>query len=737
MIVTTRRERVGVALILVASFLLFNLYNALTPLFEASDELWHYPLVQYLATGHGLPIQYKDETDADAPWRQEASQPPLYYFIAALVTTPIDTSNWREVHRINPHADNGVPTRDGNQNAILHTHAEAFPWTRAALAVHVARLLSTLLSTLTVFFAYLIARELFPHSLSLRLGTMLFTAFVPMFAFISGSVNNDNAAVLFATIGVWWALRSLRVGDLSARGALIAGVIAGLGALSKSSALGLVGLFGLSALLTFARVRPRDKSALIRLIVYAALVVIAVVVITGWWFVRNQQLYGDWLGWNAFLDVVGRRVPPATLTQLWSEREGFVWAYWGVFGTLNVIMPHGVYDLLNVIALLALIGCVWALLRTRLHIASLAFPQLTLCVFWVALIFVSLLRWTALTPASQGRLMLPCIAVIAAGLAFGLAQLHRVLMWVGAALFASVAVFVPFALIAPTYAQPSPLRTAQPAHAINAVFANAIELIGSDEPSANAQPGQAVTLRLYWRMRASVERNFSVFVHLLDDNDVVIAQRDMYPGQGSLATSELATDFAWSDFYTLRIPRRGTLPPQHVRWEVGVYDVETGKRLTSNQTTDALRFGSLALARDENDHTPLLDYTNGMQLLSYDLAPRTLHAGELLTVTLQWRAARQVNADYKVSVQLLDDEDHKIAQHDATPANGDAPTSTWLRGAVIADVHPLQLAPAAPHKVYRVLIICYLPEDSSRLSAYDEHGQFVGDQIELTRIRIQ
>jgi len=64
MIVTSRRERFGVALILLASFLLFNLYNALTPLFEASDELWHYPLVQYLATGHGLPIQCKDETDA-------------------------------------------------------------------------------------------------------------------------------------------------------------------------------------------------------------------------------------------------------------------------------------------------------------------------------------------------------------------------------------------------------------------------------------------------------------------------------------------------------------------------------------------------------------------------------------------------------------------------------------------------------------------------------------------------
>ena len=114
---TARQERYGVALILAASFLLFCLYNALTPPFEASDELWHFPLVQFLATGHGLPVQHAGQTDSDAPWRQEASQPPLYYLMAAVVTAPIDSSNWRELRRINPHADNGVPTRDGNANA--------------------------------------------------------------------------------------------------------------------------------------------------------------------------------------------------------------------------------------------------------------------------------------------------------------------------------------------------------------------------------------------------------------------------------------------------------------------------------------------------------------------------------------------------------------------------------------------------------------------------------------------
>src|SRR5205085_12642469 len=130
------------------------------------------------------------------------------------------------------------------------------------------------------------------------------------------------------------------------------------------SALGLAGLFALAALFAFVRARQHDQAVMLKhLAGYGAIFIASVALIAGWWFVRNQMLYADWLGWNAFLDVVGRRVPPASLVQLWSEREGFVWAYWGVFGTLNVVMPHFVYDLLGVMALVALLGGASAVLR--------------------------------------------------------------------------------------------------------------------------------------------------------------------------------------------------------------------------------------------------------------------------------------------------------------------------------------------------------------------------------------
>jgi 4-amino-4-deoxy-L-arabinose transferase-like glycosyltransferase len=743
--VTPRAEKIGVTLIVIASFLLFSLYSILTPLFEASDELWHYPMVQHLASGGGLPVQRAGQTDADAPWRQEGSQPPLYYWIAAAFSAPFDFSNWREIRRINPHSDMGVPTRDGNANAILHTPTEQFPWTRAALAVRMARLVSILMSTATVYFSYLVARELFrddairearyaarsPQSI-LRLATPILIACVPMFAFISGAINNDNAAVMFSTIGVWWALRLMRLGDLSIKSALVAGAIAGLGALSKSSALGLVGLFGVAALLS-QKLEVRSKKYWLRLLRFTSTFLLLTFALTGWWFIRNQQLYGDLLGWNAFLDVVGRRDTPATLAQLWTEREGFIWAYWGVFGTLNLIMWPWVYDALNAMALLAVLGLV---LRITYHISGrepltrYAIRNALLCAFWVALVFVALLRWTSLTPASQGRLLFPCISVIAAAMAYGLWRLHRYLLMVVCVGMAALAIAVPFAIISPAYAQPADRWGARLPLPINATFGGAVQLVEGGTSLATVTPGEEITLRLNWQLTQPVTRNYSAFVHLIDENDVIVAQRDMYPGQGNLALSEQPAGRMWSDRYTLRVPALAPTPRQ-LRWAVGLYDYATGERLTLADGGDRAIFGAVALAPRVTDE-PLLRYANGLELVDYAITPDSPAPGATLTVTTRWRAAQALPADLTLSLQLLDERDGKIAQQDLTQS-----LTQWQPGQVVEITHALTIAPDAAPGVYRLLQVWYAPNDFARLPAYDARGQFAGDQIELTKLKVR
>ncbi|MDX1415721.1 MAG: hypothetical protein R3293_16105, partial [Candidatus Promineifilaceae bacterium] len=71
-------EKRILTLILFLFLILGFTYALTTPVFEASDELWHYPLVRHLADGNPLPVQVFDPELA-GPWKQEASQPPLYY----------------------------------------------------------------------------------------------------------------------------------------------------------------------------------------------------------------------------------------------------------------------------------------------------------------------------------------------------------------------------------------------------------------------------------------------------------------------------------------------------------------------------------------------------------------------------------------------------------------------------------------------------------------------------------
>ena len=76
--------------ILAAFVALCLIYAWATQVFEASDELWHFGLVDYIADTGELPVQ---NPDIETAWEQEGSQPPLYYLISAALVSPIDRSD--------------------------------------------------------------------------------------------------------------------------------------------------------------------------------------------------------------------------------------------------------------------------------------------------------------------------------------------------------------------------------------------------------------------------------------------------------------------------------------------------------------------------------------------------------------------------------------------------------------------------------------------------------------------
>lgn len=387
-------EKRWLSLILALFVLLGITYAVTTPVFEASDELWHYPMIRHLADGNDLPVQVFDPALA-GPWKQEASQPPLYYYLGAALTFWIDTSDMETIRWENPHVDNGIITQDGNNNLTVHDPAWN-PWQGSLLAVRIVRIFSVFLGAATVYLTYLIAKETIPTRPEVALGAAAINAFLPMFLFISGAVNNDNLAVPLSSLALLLMIRVVTrrqsidpqtpaVNCLQNgrywRHWLLIGIVIGLAVLTKEGTFGLIPIALGTAVISLWQ-NEKNKGGILSIkqlivIVGKAVLVllvtlIPVLLIAGWWYYRNIVLYGDWLGWNAFIAVLGQRAHPASIVQLWSERHGFMMSFWGLFGGVNVPMPMWIYTLLNTVLIFAVIGFIIYLIQILRQLSAIS-----------------------------------------------------------------------------------------------------------------------------------------------------------------------------------------------------------------------------------------------------------------------------------------------------------------------------------------------------------------------------
>jgi 4-amino-4-deoxy-L-arabinose transferase-like glycosyltransferase len=800
-------ERILLTGILVVFLLLGCFYSVVVPPFEASDELWHYPMVKYIADNGALPVQDPAKV---GPWRQEGSQPPLYYAVAALATFWIDTGDMSQVRHLNPQADNGIATPDGNVNLVVHRPGrEAFPWQGTVLAIHVIRILSVLMSGAGVLLTYLVVREVLPAQPALALGATAIHAFTPMVVFIAGSVNNDNLVVPLSSLALLMLLRLLRRrgGTLrqSAGRYLLLGLVLGLAALTKASSLALTLLTAL--VVTVRAVRRRSAGpagqATVRMwrefVVGALATLLPLLAIAGWWYLRNLRLYGDVSGLNAFIEILGKRDVPADLAQLWRERQSFLVGYWGNFGGLNVPMASWVYTVLNGSVVVAGLGLMAVLVKSRpispgsteggrreararadRHPAprdpgtlpgtlfnrvgptsridqerltpNVRRLPLVVCLLWGLGVVVPWAQWARVTWSSQGRLVFAALPVWSMLLALGwggwlLRRWRRWVLGAGSLFLLGLCVAAPFAWIRPAYALPEAPTEAQLQsipHRLNVDYDAAMRLLGYDMAAQQTLPGGQLAVTLYWESIAPTEEDYTVFVHLLGEHELLVAQRDTLPGLGLLSTTWLAPGSRWADRYVLQLPETA-YAPNEAQIEVGLFKTYTGERLPvidshGEPLGDHVRFGQLEIEAQSLDLTnPVaVNFDGRMLLTGYDLSERAAGPSETITLTLRWEAQRPMAHNYTVSAQLIDPAQRKAAQHDSWPMEGAAPTAAWSPGQTVVDAIPLTIFPDAPAGPYRVRIAVYRQVEGEilHMPVTPPGGRMQADHITLTAVRV-
>ena len=244
-----------------------------------------------------------------------------------------------------------------------------------------ARMVSVACGVGTVFFAIRIAKQIFSRREAWMF--VLVIAFFPNMAFLSSYVNNDSLALFSGAMILYAWIRAVKEG-WSWGNCTMLGVGIAICTLSYYNAYGFILcsilLFGLTIL--FGEKKTWDWKELFGKGLFISAIVI---VLAGWWFVRNYFLYdGDFLGREAMSAcaelhaIDGFKPSQASTPQDWGltpftmlfnkKPLGYTWinlvlrSFIGTFGAMSIMQPYGIYAMWWIFLLAGLFG---TLLRAK------------------------------------------------------------------------------------------------------------------------------------------------------------------------------------------------------------------------------------------------------------------------------------------------------------------------------------------------------------------------------------
>ncbi|MFW6069439.1 MAG: glycosyltransferase family 39 protein [bacterium] len=709
--------------LLALALLLATVNSVLNPLFEAPDELLHYQFVRHLLQERQLPVQ-RDQS------LTQYHQPPLYYAGGALLVAAVEDAGREPLP--NPYwlsYEPGELHRD-NKAQFLPQEAYAFPYESTSLVVHLLRLWSLLLLAGALWLSLGLVRQLWPENKGQQTLFFALAALNPMLLYIGSSANNDNMVIFCGALLLWLLARAARSG-FSWTLALLCGVVWGLAALSKIT--GLLFAAPLAAVLLWHAWRSGRWG---RATGQGALLGVAALVVSGWWYARNVRLYGELFAVEQMLDIWGERAAGEwDLSTVWAVGRYALDTFWGRFGYGQIIMPGAFYLLAALLALLGILGFLLGLRRVA------AQPRESQAGVWLALLAAA----AAFIPAflyfmwrnpsgANGRYIFPALPAFAACMSAGLYALPRRRLLGGITLFflAASALFALGWLVPWTYAPPSLIAAGELPPNLDRsdelVWEPGMRLSGTVVHERDLSPQEAPELALTgcWQADAAPDANYVFYVHVVDRDLNGLGRRDTHTGLGNFPTGLWPPDRSFCDTYRVPLEGAPAAGPAVGDVVVGFYDAESGEVLPA-QTPDGSPL-ELAIVDQvkvasppdrASDEPPLAAFEEGVALQRYEWSAQQVGAGQTVTLRVWWRAAGPTTASYTVFAHLLDENGQMLAQDDQLPLGGAYPTTFWGAEELIADEYTFQLPPEAAPGATSVQLGFYHLPDNRRLQRVD------------------
>lgn len=722
----TNRRLLLVALLLVSCLgLIFNYVN---PLFEPPDEYQHYQYIRHLITDQELPIQAPDGEIS------QSHQPPLYYWVSVWLVSGVNDPGLEPTR--NPfwaYDEPGVVSQT-NKLQFLNEATNQFPYTGGALVIHLARLGSLIFILIGVIAVWAIGQNLWPtqpYKIALLLAL---SGLNPMLLYLAGAINNDSLLFMWGTVMLLLCLHALEK-SFPWHLTVLIGLVSGLALITKLN--GLMLLVPWSVALLWQSWQKHSWGLLLS---RGFIILSLSALVAGWWFIRNDKIYGDPLALEIVLTVWGERTAEnQTFSLLWADAK-YSWTnLWGRFGYGQVPLPEPLYGVFGIICLISLAAGLIYLGRNIRRIikveANAAVWIVFLSTFSVYVAALSYYIWRNPTGAN-GRYTFPALAALAALLTAGLfkvAPLQKrpslsipiTATLVGIAVY-SAAVYLPW-----VYAPPPLLTVEQASQQIDQpadiVWNNEIRLLGTAVSPTEVTANQPIHITACWEALAPIDTNYTLFVTVLDYQSRPLGQEDTYPGLGTRPTSAWQPGTRFCDRYTLQVDDNIALPTV-ATVDIGFYDLASGERLapTANSSPinpplhlQQLKIVPISLQAIAKPETFVAGFEQGITLIAYDWSEVKTAVNQTVTVQVTWYSSGPLGENYTIFAHLLDANGNLLVQDDGPPRDGAYPTTYWGQNEQIVTEHTFVIPENAPDGPTQLTLGFYRLEDGSRLNRLD------------------
>ena len=127
---------------------------------------------------------------------------------------------------------------------------------------------------------------------------------------------------------------------------------------------------------------------------------------------------------------------------------------------------------------------------------------------------------------------------------------------------------------------------------VTATFENGLQLDQARISNTALTPGEPICLELQWSTNTQLPTDYTVFVHVLDQNGQLVAQSDLQPGGGYTPTSSWPIGQPIIDRHGVVLPQ--TLTPGNYQLVMGLYGPD-GARIKLSGAEDMISLGEIRI----------------------------------------------------------------------------------------------------------------------------------------------